>query len=82
MVTNTPDVLTDDVADLAIGLMIATARRMCAADQFVRKGEWPGRKSLQLTTKVASHSVSQTPQNIEKWSPPYVLITVSALIST
>ncbi len=39
-VTNTPDVLTDDVADLAIGLMLASARRMAAADRFVRAGRW------------------------------------------
>ena len=39
-VTNTPDVLTDDVADLAVGLMLATARRMAVADRFVRAGRW------------------------------------------
>lgn len=39
-VTNTPDVLTDDVADLAIGLMIAAARRLVLADRFVREGSW------------------------------------------
>ncbi len=39
-VTNTPDVLTDDVADLAIGLMLAAARRIAAADRFVRAGRW------------------------------------------
>ncbi|MGH7012789.1 MAG: hypothetical protein ACREEL_01310 [Stellaceae bacterium] len=37
-VTNTPDVLTDDVADLAIGLMIAVARRLMVADRYVRAG--------------------------------------------
>ena len=40
-VTNTPDVLTDDVADLALGLLIATVRRMCEGDRFVRAGKWP-----------------------------------------
>jgi lactate dehydrogenase-like 2-hydroxyacid dehydrogenase len=39
-VTNTPDVLTGDVADLAIGLTIATLRRIVAGDKFVRAGEW------------------------------------------
>ena len=39
-VTNTPDVLTDDVADLAIGLMIAVARNMPQGDSHVRKGLW------------------------------------------
>jgi lactate dehydrogenase-like 2-hydroxyacid dehydrogenase len=41
-VTNTPDVLTDDVADLALGLVLAVARRIPQADQYVRKGQWPG----------------------------------------
>ena len=39
-VTNTPDVLTDDVADLAIGLMVATLRRIPQADRYVREGKW------------------------------------------
>ena len=39
-VTNTPDVLTDDVADLAMGLVLAVARRIPQADQFVRTGQW------------------------------------------
>jgi len=39
-VTNTPDVLTDDVADLAIGLMLAVARRLPAYDLYVRQGRW------------------------------------------
>lgn len=39
-VTNTPDVLTDDVADLAVGLMIATMRQIAAADRYVRDGRW------------------------------------------
>src|SRR6478735_5572713 len=40
-VTNTPDVLNNDVADLAIGLMIMTARRLVASDRYVRTGKWP-----------------------------------------
>ncbi|SCK59724.1 Lactate dehydrogenase [Variovorax sp. HW608] len=40
-VTNTPEVLNDDVADLAIGLMLAVARRIPQADRFVRGNEWP-----------------------------------------
>lgn len=39
-VTNTPDVLTDDVADLAVGLIIALLRDLPRADRFVRDGEW------------------------------------------
>src|SRR5271163_731655 len=51
-VTTTPDVLTDDVADLAVGLMIATSRRICVADRFVRAGQWP-QAHLPLSAKVS-----------------------------
>lgn len=40
-VSNTPDVLNDCVADLALGLIIDTARRLSEADRFVRRGAWP-----------------------------------------
>lgn len=39
-VANTPDVLTDCVADLAIGLAIDVARGLGAAERFVRRGDW------------------------------------------
>ena len=39
-VSNTPDVLTDCVADFAFGLLIDVARRIAAADRFVRRGDW------------------------------------------
>ena len=39
-VTNTPDVLTDEVADLAIGLMLAAVRRIPQGDRYVREGKW------------------------------------------
>ncbi|UXS34188.1 2-hydroxyacid dehydrogenase [Agrobacterium tumefaciens] len=39
-VTNTPDVLTEDVADLAIGLSIMLLRQLVSADHHVRSGEW------------------------------------------
>lgn len=40
-VTHTPGVLNEDVADLAIGLMLSVARRIPQADQYVRTGQWP-----------------------------------------
>jgi lactate dehydrogenase-like 2-hydroxyacid dehydrogenase len=40
MVTHTPNVLNDDVADLAISLMLCAARQLPAADRFVRSGQW------------------------------------------
>jgi lactate dehydrogenase-like 2-hydroxyacid dehydrogenase len=39
-VCHTPDELTEDVADFAIGLMYAAARRIVEADRFVRAGRW------------------------------------------
>ena len=41
VVTHTPNVLNDDVADLAIGLMLSAARQLPAADRYVRAGSWP-----------------------------------------
>ncbi|MEO5774266.1 MAG: 2-hydroxyacid dehydrogenase [Sphingomicrobium sp.] len=40
VVTNTPGVLDDEVADLTIGLLIATLRQIPQADRFVREGRW------------------------------------------
>lgn len=48
VVTNTPDVLTDDVADMAIGLMLAVVRRICVGDRFIRRGDWL-KKRMPLT---------------------------------
>jgi glyoxylate reductase len=39
-VGNTPDVLTDATADLAVALMLAVARRLCEGERAVRAGEW------------------------------------------
>ena len=39
-VTNTPDVLTDAVAEITLGLMIALARRIPLHDRYVRDGRW------------------------------------------
>ncbi len=39
-VTHTPDVLTDDVADLAMGLILSMGRRIPQSDKFVRNGDW------------------------------------------
>jgi lactate dehydrogenase-like 2-hydroxyacid dehydrogenase len=41
VVTNTPGVLDEEVADLAVGLLLATLRRIPQADRFVREGRWP-----------------------------------------
>ena len=40
-VTNTPDVLTDDVADMVIGLLLCLFRKVHIGDAHVRAGKWP-----------------------------------------
>ncbi|MFQ5953758.1 MAG: 2-hydroxyacid dehydrogenase [Kiloniellales bacterium] len=56
IVTNTPDVLTDDVADLALALMLAVTRRLAEGDRFVRAGRWL-KGNLPLGTKMAGRTV-------------------------
>jgi D-3-phosphoglycerate dehydrogenase len=51
-VTNTPDVLTEEVADMAIGLLLAAARRIPAGDAWVRTGAWARRGAMPLATRV------------------------------
>jgi lactate dehydrogenase-like 2-hydroxyacid dehydrogenase len=41
IVTNTPDVLTEEVADLALGLLLSTLREFVKADRYLREGNWP-----------------------------------------
>lgn len=49
-VTFTPDVLNDDVADLAMGLLLSLTRQIHAADQFTRAGRWL-KETFPLTRK-------------------------------
>lgn len=56
LVSNTPDVLTDCVADLAVGGLIDVLRRMSAADRFVRRGDWRDGQ-FPLATKVTGRRV-------------------------
>lgn len=41
IVTNTPEVLTDEVADTAIGLLLCTLRELPQAERYLRAGKWP-----------------------------------------
>jgi lactate dehydrogenase-like 2-hydroxyacid dehydrogenase len=53
VVTNTPDVLTEDTADLALTLMLATARRIGEGERELRGGKWTGwRPTHMLATQV------------------------------
>ncbi|KAE9600473.1 hypothetical protein Lal_00045486 [Lupinus albus] len=55
-VTNTPDVLSDDVADTAIGLALAVLRKICVSDRYVRNGHWI-KSDFPLTTKFSGKAV-------------------------
>ena len=55
-VTNTPDVLTDDVADVALGLILMTGRGFVRANRFAQAGEWE-KRSPELTTKLSGRKV-------------------------
>lgn len=51
-VTNTPDVLTNDVADLGVAMMLMQSRGMLGADQWVRDGSWAAKGGYPLQRKV------------------------------
>ena len=57
VVSNTPDVLTDCVADTAVWLVLDVMRRLAAADRFVRRGEWEDGRVPALTRKVSGARV-------------------------
>lgn len=56
-VSTTPGVLTDDVADLAIGLLLAASRGLCAGDRYVRDGQWAVKAPLALARKFSGMKV-------------------------
>ncbi|WP_366657793.1 2-hydroxyacid dehydrogenase [Fodinicurvata sp. EGI_FJ10296] len=56
-VTNTPGVLTEDVADLAVGLMITVRRNMVQADRYIRDGRWEREGPMPLAGRVQGKKV-------------------------
>jgi lactate dehydrogenase-like 2-hydroxyacid dehydrogenase len=54
-VTNTPDVLTDDVADVAVGLVLMTGRGFGRLERFARAGRWL-KEGPELTTKLGGRT--------------------------
>ncbi|WP_033338729.1 2-hydroxyacid dehydrogenase [Catenuloplanes japonicus] len=57
VVSNTPDVLDDCVADTAVGLTIDVMRGLSAADRYVRRGDWPAHGNPPLARKVSGARV-------------------------
>jgi lactate dehydrogenase-like 2-hydroxyacid dehydrogenase len=56
VVTNTPDVLNDEVADTALGLILATTRQLPAAERHLRAGRWAER-AFPLTPTLRGRTV-------------------------
>ena len=56
VVTNTPDVLNEEVADTALGLLLATVRQFPQADRYVREGKWKA-KPFPLTVTLQDRTV-------------------------
>lgn len=48
IVTNTPDVLTDDTADVGLALVLAVLRRVVEGDIYVRSGQWAKKGNMPL----------------------------------
>lgn len=57
MVTNTPGVLNDTTADLTWALLLATARRVVEADQFLRALKWNGWELMEFLGYDVHHKV-------------------------
>jgi len=57
IVSNTPDVLNDCVADTALALYVDVLRGISAADRFVRRGDWLRKGNFPLATKASGRKV-------------------------
>lgn len=55
-VTNTPEVLTKDVADMALGLILAVLRKIPQGDAYVRSGQWAS-KNMDLAVSLTGKTV-------------------------
>jgi lactate dehydrogenase-like 2-hydroxyacid dehydrogenase len=51
-VTNTPDVLSDDVADMAVGLALAVSRQLVFGDRYARAERWTNEGAMPLTRRL------------------------------
>jgi lactate dehydrogenase-like 2-hydroxyacid dehydrogenase len=57
VVTNTPDVLTEEVADTALGLLLTTVRELSAAERHLRAGKWAAEGPWRLTQSLRNRTV-------------------------
>lgn len=57
MVTNTPDVLNEEVADTALGLLLCTVRELPRAERYLRAGGWAAKGDYRLTASLRDRTV-------------------------
>jgi lactate dehydrogenase-like 2-hydroxyacid dehydrogenase len=57
IVTNTPDVLTEEVADTALGLILMTVRELSAAERYLRAGNWVRQGNYPVTATLRDRTV-------------------------
>jgi lactate dehydrogenase-like 2-hydroxyacid dehydrogenase len=57
VITNTPDVLTEEVADTTLGLLLTTVREFYDAEKWLRDGRWPKEGDYRLTASLRDRSV-------------------------
>ncbi len=57
LVSNTPGVLSNEVADLAVGLLLATLRQIPQSDAYLRRGDWLSKGNMPLTTTLRDRKV-------------------------
>src|SRR5882757_3496041 len=56
-VTNTPDVLNEEVADTALGLLLCTVRQFPQVDRYIRAGKWPQQGDYPLSQSLHDRTV-------------------------
>ena len=57
VVTNTPDVLNEEVADTALGLLLMTVRELGKAEQYLRAGDWAKHGDYRLTSSLRDRKI-------------------------
>lgn len=57
VVSNTPEVLNEEVADTAIGLLLSTVRELPQAERYLRAGQWPQHGEYRLTPSLRDRTV-------------------------
>ena len=70
VVSNTPDVLTEEVADVAMGLLIATLREFVKADKYLRSGLWQTASDRCATARSASSAWAASGRPLREGSKP------------